>query len=79
MTDKPDSPHLLAPKIKANYYFAIATNDNQRQPDAKDKLREAFDAAHHPVKTEVYEGCNARLVCQRWHGLQQNRRGTRMG
>jgi carboxymethylenebutenolidase len=57
VTDKPDSPHLLAPKIKASYYFAIATNDDQRQPDAKDKLREAFAAAHQPVKIEVYEGC----------------------
>ena len=35
VTDKADSPHLLAPKIKAAYYFAIATNDDQRQPDAK--------------------------------------------
>jgi carboxymethylenebutenolidase len=58
VTDKPDSPHLLAPKIKANYYFAIATNDDQRQPDAKDKLREAFDAAKQPARIEVYEGCN---------------------
>jgi len=57
VSDKPDSPHLLAPRIKANSYFAIATNDDQRPPDAKDKIREAFDAAHHPVKVEVYEGC----------------------
>ena len=57
VTDKPDSPHLLAPKIKASYYFAIATNDDQRQPDAKDKLREAFASAHQPVKIEVYQGC----------------------
>jgi carboxymethylenebutenolidase len=40
LTDKPDSPHLLAPKITGNYYSAIATNDDQRQPE--DKLREAF-------------------------------------
>jgi carboxymethylenebutenolidase len=57
VTDNLDSPHLLASKIMATYYFAIATNDDQRQPDAKDKMREAFDAAH-PVKIEVYEGCN---------------------
>ena len=57
VTDKPDSPHLLAPKIKASYYFAIATNGDQRQPDAKDKLREAFAAAKQPVKIEVYEDC----------------------
>jgi carboxymethylenebutenolidase len=57
VTDKPDSPHLLAPKIRASYYFAIATNDDQRQPDAKDKLRDAFAGAKQPVKIEVYENC----------------------
>jgi carboxymethylenebutenolidase len=57
VTDKPDSPHLLVPKIKAGYYFGIATNDDQRQPEAKDKLREAFAAANVPAKIEVYEGC----------------------
>lgn len=54
----PDSPHLLASKITASFYFGIAANDDQRQPDAKDKLREAFDAAHVPATIEVYAGCN---------------------
>ena len=54
VTDKPDSPHLLAPKIKAQMYFAIAANDDQRQPDAKDKLREAFSAAKVAAEIEVY-------------------------
>jgi carboxymethylenebutenolidase len=54
VTDKPDSPHLLAPKIKARMYFAIASNDDQRQPDAKDKLKEAFAAARVPAEIEVY-------------------------
>jgi carboxymethylenebutenolidase len=54
VTDKPDSPHLLAPKIKAKMYFGIATNDDMRQPDAKDKLKEAFEAAHNPAEIEVY-------------------------
>lgn len=58
VTDKPDSPHLLASKITASSYFAVASNDDQRQPDAKDKLREAFDAARHSARIEVYEGCN---------------------
>ncbi len=57
VTDKPDSPHLLASRIKASYYFGIATNDDQRQPDAKDKLKDAFAAAHLPATIEVYEGC----------------------
>jgi carboxymethylenebutenolidase len=54
VTDKADSPHLLAPKIKARMYFAIASNDDQRQPDAKGKLREAFAAAKVPAEIEVY-------------------------
>jgi carboxymethylenebutenolidase len=52
VTDKPDSPHLLAPKIKAKLYIAIAGNDDQKQPDAKDALRKAFGSAADVV---VYE------------------------
>ena len=54
VTDTPASPHLLAPKIKARMYFGIASNDDMRQPDAKDKLREAFAAAKVPAEIEVY-------------------------
>jgi carboxymethylenebutenolidase len=32
-------------------------NDDQRQPEAKGKLDEAFKAAQLPAKIEVYEGC----------------------
>ncbi len=46
VTDNPNSPHLLAPKIKARMYFGIAANDDMRQPDAKDKLKAAFAAAN---------------------------------
>ena len=56
VTDKPDSPHLLAPKIKARMYFGIASNDDARQPDAKDKLKQAFAAANVPAEIEVYPG-----------------------
>jgi len=54
VTANPDSPHLLAPKIKARMYFGIAANDDKTQPDAKDKLREAFAAAKVPAEIEVY-------------------------
>jgi carboxymethylenebutenolidase len=57
VTDKPDSPHLLVPAMKAQYYFGIAMNDDQRQPDAKLKLDAAFKAANLQAKIEVYEGC----------------------
>ena len=54
VTDSPESPHLLAPKMKARLYIGIASNDDARQPDAKDKLREAFAAAKVPAEIEVY-------------------------
>jgi len=54
VTDKPDSPHLLASKIKGRMYFGIASNDDMRQPDAKDKLKESFAAAKVPAEIEVY-------------------------
>jgi carboxymethylenebutenolidase len=54
VTDKPDSPHLLAPRIKAVMYFGIASNDDQRQPEAKDVLRKAFADAKVPAQIDVY-------------------------
>jgi carboxymethylenebutenolidase len=56
VTDKPDSPHLLISKIRAQYLFAIAENDDQRQPEAKNVLREAFASAKVPAEIEVYAG-----------------------
>jgi carboxymethylenebutenolidase len=54
VTDQPTSPHLLAPKMKGRLYIGIAANDDARQSDAKDKLREAFAAAKLPAEIEVY-------------------------
>ena len=57
VTDKPDSPHLLVPKIKAHYLFAIAESDDKTQPEAKNVLREAFAKANLPTpEIEVYTG-----------------------
>jgi carboxymethylenebutenolidase len=54
VTNNPNSPHLLAPKIHARMYFGVAKNDDARQPDAKDTLKAALDAANVPNKIEVY-------------------------
>ena len=54
VTDKADSPHLLAPRIAGRMYFGVAANDDQRQPEAKEKLKEAFAAAGVPAQVEVY-------------------------
>jgi carboxymethylenebutenolidase len=56
VTDQPESPHRLAPKIKAHMYFGISSDDDTRQPDAKDKLKEAFAAANVPTEIDVYPG-----------------------
>lgn len=54
VTDKPDSPHMLAPRLRARLYIGIASNDDERQPGAKDTLRDAFAAAGVPAEIEVY-------------------------
>jgi carboxymethylenebutenolidase len=56
VTDQPDSPHRLIPKMKAQFLIAIAENDDAREPAAKDTLREAFAAARLPAEIEVYAG-----------------------
>ena len=56
VTDKPDSPHLLIPKMKAGFLIAIAANDDMREPKSKDVLKETFDKAKLHNEVEVYEG-----------------------
>ena len=56
VTDKPDSPHLLIPQLQAQFLFAIAENDDQRQPEAKNVLRDAFAKANLHAEIEVYAG-----------------------
>ena len=56
VTDAPDSPHLLVPKMKVQYLFAIAENDDENQPEAKDVLRDAFAQAGLSAEIEVYAG-----------------------
>ena len=55
VTDKPDSPHLLAPKIKAKSFFAIAQNDAMQKPDIVDQLKAAYAAAGNPCEAEVFK------------------------
>lgn len=56
VTKAPDSPHLLVPSMKAQYLFAIAENDDQREPEAKTVLRETFAKAGLAAEIEVYAG-----------------------
>jgi carboxymethylenebutenolidase len=56
VTDKPDSPHLLIPKMHAHFLIAIAENDDTREPNTKTTLKEAFAKAKLPAEVEVYSG-----------------------
>src|SRR5450631_4264411 len=56
VTDKPNSPHLLIPKMHSRMYIAIAASDDTKQPDAKDTLKSSFAAAKVPAEVLVYEG-----------------------
>jgi carboxymethylenebutenolidase len=56
VTDKPDSPHLLIPQMKAHYLIAIAESDDKKEPDSKNVLRDSFAKANLPAEIEVYAG-----------------------
>jgi carboxymethylenebutenolidase len=56
VTKETDSPHLLIPQMKAQFLFAVAENDDQREPDAKNVLKESFAKAKLPAEIEVYAG-----------------------
>jgi carboxymethylenebutenolidase len=56
VTAGPDSPHRLITRTRADYLVAIAENDDQKEPQAKDALRAAFRAAGRPAEVEVYAG-----------------------
>ncbi|RYG67689.1 hypothetical protein EON77_16240, partial [bacterium] len=54
VTQAPDSPHTMIPKMKAQFLIAIAQNDDKQQPDAKDVLKKAFADAKLAAEVEVY-------------------------
>lgn len=54
--EAPDSPHKLVDKIQAGMLVAIATNDDEKNPEAKHVLRRAFDRSGVDAEMEIYEG-----------------------
>ena len=54
-TEAEDSPHLLAEQMQAGFLIAIAANDDERNPQEKVLLREAFDEHDVRAEVEVYE------------------------
>jgi len=54
VSQMPDSPHLLVPQMKAQYLFAVAQNDDMRDPEAKNVLKDSFAKAKLDAEIEVY-------------------------
>ncbi len=55
-TDAEDSPHLLAPRIKAKVYVAGADEDASFPPEQADRLRDALTTAGVDNTVEIYAG-----------------------
>lgn len=55
-TTNADSPHLWIPEMKAELLVAVARNDDQRDPAAKETVKAALEAADRPGVVEVYAG-----------------------
>ena len=54
-TDKPDSPHRLAPRMRARVYVGAAEIDASFPPEQQVRLEQALTDAHVLHKIEIYE------------------------
>lgn len=52
--DDPQSPHNLLGRTQAGFLFAIAQNDDEREPEAKTELAKAAQETDRAAETEVY-------------------------
>jgi len=55
-TDADNSPHLLIPDTRAQMLHCVAENDDNNDPEAKNVLQAAYEAAGIPAEIEVYAG-----------------------
>jgi carboxymethylenebutenolidase len=81
VTKADDSPHLLVGQTKAEFLFAIAANDDERDPEAKNVLRATYDKAGLAAEIEVYEGASHGWCppdSQVYHEAQAERAWSRM-
>jgi carboxymethylenebutenolidase len=61
-TDQPDSPHLLADKIRGEVYLGFGEVDPLTPPDQVETVRNAFEKAKAKYELEVYPGAGHGFV-----------------
>jgi carboxymethylenebutenolidase len=69
VTDRDDSPHLMAPRIRCDTYVACAETDIWAPPDIVAKLEAALEAAGTPYRLEWYPGAHHGFVFPRREGI----------
>jgi carboxymethylenebutenolidase len=69
VTDREDSPHLMAPRIRCESYFACAETDIWAPPEIVAKLEAALVAADTPYRLEWYPGAQHGFVFPRREGI----------
>jgi carboxymethylenebutenolidase len=57
-TEAPESPHLLAPKMRASVYVGYAENDNGFQEPQRERLDRALTDARVPHAIELYHAAH---------------------
>jgi len=61
-TDKDDSPHRYAHKLKAELYIAAAGNDGSYSPAMAERFEQALDEAHVPYRSEIYPAAHGWMM-----------------
>ena len=56
ITDQPDSPHLVADRVKGEMYLAFAESDHYVPDDVLDQMPSVMTAAGADFRVEVYPG-----------------------
>lgn len=75
VADDPESPHLLADRVRAAVYVGAATDDPVFDADQHDRLRRAFDAAGVTSTIETYPAAHGFAVPDNpTHDVEADRR-----
>ena len=73
MTDREDSAHLMAPRIRCESYFACAETDKWAPREIVEKLQAALVAAGTPHRIEWYPGAEHGFVFPQRAGIYHQR------